>query len=113
MERPLGFPMRAVRAYGHDRVVMPGLSVCDRRGINPETLVVEPSWSIYSKARNVTEIRRPVYRVDFGTPCFQILFVSQGITNTVPWGAGKSLTCASTPFPRVRRNTRVSPNETV
>src|SRR5881394_205402 len=65
------------------------------------------------KPRRVTEIRRPRYLADFGTACFQTRFVSNGSTNTAPFVASKSRVSFAPPRPRVRRNTRVSPNETV
>jgi hypothetical protein len=60
-----------------------------------------------------TEIRRPVYRTDFGTPCFHASFVSRGRTNTALSAARKSRVCRSPPVPRLRRNVRSSPKDAV
>jgi len=62
-----------------------------------------------SNARSVTEIRRPVYRVDFGTPCFHTRLVAYGNTKTAPFAAGKSRFTA----PCASRKLRVSPKEIV
>src|SRR5206468_1453673 len=61
--------------------------------------------------RRVSEIRRPRWRANFGTECFQARFVSWGMTKTVPELAGKSRVIFR---PRcVSRNIRPSPKEMV
>jgi hypothetical protein len=50
-----------------------------------------------AKARSVTEMRRPRYRADFGTACFQTKFVSYGSTNTAPFVASKSRVSFASP----------------